>query len=132
MPVDVPPLIRIVFRCGDRLAKEADRVASGEIGRRLPAARAARCHRPRAAGRAGSGGESRAPSGARVAVGATNWTRAPFGKHRGEQRPLAADALVADPRDLLGQALKQSVVDLRRLVAGHRAALLDPHLARAD
>ena len=51
-------------------------------------------------------------------------------QHRREQRPLAADALVADPRHLLGKPLQQRVVDLRRLVAGHLPALLDPHFAR--
>src|SRR5205085_4394860 len=36
----------------------------------------------------------------------------------------------ADPRDLLGKALEQGVIDRGRLVAGHLAALLNPHFTR--
>src|SRR5690349_819556 len=52
------------------------------------------------------------------------------GEHRREKRPFAADSLVADPSDLFREALKQRIVDLGRLMAGHAAALLNPDLTR--
>ena len=44
---------------------------------------------------------------------------------------LAVDALVADPRNLFGQALDQPVIDMRRLDALHarRGSILDPDFA---
>ena len=44
---------------------------------------------------------------------------------------VAMDALVADPRDLFGQALEQLVVHRRHRHALHAAAfrVLDPHFA---
>jgi len=55
------------------------------------------------------------------------------GQRRAEQRVLAVDALVADAGDLLGEALDQLVVDLRRGDPPHSRLLgvLDPDLARA-
>ena len=46
---------------------------------------------------------------------------------------LAIDALVADARDLLGQALDQRIIDLGRLDLLHarRRAVLDPYFAGA-
>src|SRR5207342_3078569 len=53
----------------------------------------------------------------------------PVGQHRGEQRTLAVDSLIAYAGDLLGEPLEQRIVDLRRVVPGHSSTLLDPHLA---
>src|SRR5258708_16402505 len=51
------------------------------------------------------------------------------GQHRCKQRTVAADALIADPGHLLGEALKQRIVDFRCNVTSHPSTLLDPYFA---
>ena len=56
----------------------------------------------------------------------------PIGQRRAQKRVFAIDPLLADARDLFGQALDQPVVDLGHAMALHSRlrAVLHPHFAR--